>query len=68
MKENKAMCDDLEQAKLNRQRVKEGYGNAYYNQQRRAIEQTPADEPLPSTVATGELPYITNNHRQLRWT
>ena len=53
-----AMCEDLERAKLNRERVKQGYGNVFYAQQARAIAQWQWGETPPDSIIFGELPFV----------
>lgn len=49
---------ELEKAKCNRERVKQGYGNQFYAQQAAAIAQWQFGEPKPESVILGELPII----------
>ena len=51
------MCEDPELAQLNRDRIKQGETNQYYNQQAHAVAQWQLGEPAPGGVVLGELPY-----------
>lgn len=53
-----AMCDDLDAAQRNRERVKQGYGNRFYNEQAHAVAQWALGDKKPESVILGELPYI----------
>lgn len=55
---NKAMCENEELACLNRERVKEGYGNQFYAQQANAVAQWQPGEKAPDSIVLGKLPYI----------
>jgi len=54
---NRAMCDDLENARLNRERIARGETNQFYDQQSHAIAQWQPGTPVPDSVVLGELPY-----------
>ncbi len=49
---------ELEQARLNRERVKQGIGNQFYQEQANAVAQWGFGEPKPESVIVGELPYV----------
>lgn len=51
------MCDDQDKARLNRERVKQGVGNDYYDQQARCLAQWTEDKP-PENLVLGELPVV----------
>ena len=53
-----AMCDDLDAARRNRERVEQGYGNAFYHEQAHAVAQWTPGEAKPESVILGELPYV----------
>lgn len=55
---NPLMCDNLEKARQNRERVASGQGNPYYDWQDQALRQIPFGQSLPDWVPTGELPTI----------
>ena len=57
--------DEREQAKLNRARIKEGYGNEFYDQQAHAVAQWGLGETKPREVIIGELPYVGNIGREV---
>ena len=57
-----AMCDDLDNAKANRARVKEGFGNAFYDQQANAVAQWQLGELPPESVVLGSLPEVSLKH------
>jgi len=52
------MCNDLDKAKRNRERVKQGYGNQFYNRQAYAVAQWQFGEFPPKSIILGELPYV----------
>ena len=51
------LCENTEHARLNRARVKEGYGNEFYQSQARSVAQWHLGEPPPEGVILGDLPY-----------
>jgi hypothetical protein len=55
---NPTMCADTTRAAQNRQRVVEGYGDAFYLKQAHAVAQWPLGEPKPSEVIIGDLPFV----------
>ena len=59
------MCDDLEQARLNRERDNT-QTNEFYAQQARAVAQWTMGEPKPESVILGELPYVGKIGREIR--
>ncbi len=50
--------DELETARLNRERVKSGETNAYYDQQRNIAEGWAYGTKPPEGLRLGELPYL----------
>jgi len=54
----KAMCGDLDNARLNRERIERGETNPYYAEQARAVAQWQFGAPAPESVVLGELPYV----------
>lgn len=56
------MCDDIEQARLNRERVARGDTNEFYNEQHQIIAHIPLFVPLPKKVITGKLPQVVLHH------
>lgn len=52
------MCDNLELAKRNRERVKSDYGGRFYAQQEHAVAQWGLGDKKPESVVLGELPYV----------
>jgi len=52
------MCDDLDAARRNRERVSQGYGNAFYYEQAHAVAQWSLEGEKPESVILGELPYV----------
>ena len=57
--------DDLERARLNRERVKEGYCNEYYDQQARICAQWHSGERPPCNLMLGNLPEVNLKQIQL---
>ena len=55
---NRVMCDDLENARLNRERIARGETNPYYAQQAHAVAQWQLSETPSESVVLGELPYV----------
>ena len=53
---NPLMCENPELAKLNRARVKEGFGNSFYNGQRRIAQGWVVGQPKPENLIVGDLP------------
>lgn len=58
------MCDDLAQAKHNRERVAQGCCNQFYAEQAHILAQWQPDDLPPEDLILGELPYI--NLKQIR--
>ena len=52
------MCENPEAAQKNRERVKTGYGNRYYEQQAHAVAQWGLEQSKPESVMLGELPVL----------
>ena len=52
-----AMCEDTNNAKLNRERIKQGATNQYYDEQAHAVAQWRPGELKPESVILGSLPY-----------
>ena len=63
MLENRTMCEDLVAAKTNRERVKQGYCNAFYAQQAHAVAQWQLGERPPESVILGSLPDVSKGIR-----
>jgi len=61
---SKAKCDDLEQARLNRERVKQGYGNEFYDNQSSCLAQWHLGDLPPKELILGSLPEV--NPKQIR--
>ncbi len=51
------MVDNLDNARDNRERVREGYCNQFYNEQARCLAQW-TDKKPPENLVLGELPYV----------
>jgi len=51
------MCDDLENARLNREHIKGGSTNDFYEEQRRSVAGWRVGEPCPKSIVLGELPF-----------
>jgi len=64
---NLTMCDDLTQARLNRERVKTKDDMAYYSAQAHAVAQWQWGEPCPPSIACGDLPYVGKATRYSRY-
>ena len=62
---NNPMCADLEQARLNRERVKEGYCNAFYDKQANILAQWSFGSKPPSSLILGGLPQVNPNQIRL---
>lgn len=61
------MCDDLDAAKRNRERIANGETNRFYNEQAHAIAQWSLDEVIPpESVILGELPYVGKVGREIK--
>lgn len=52
------MCDDLEKARKNRERIKSGYATAWWIELEQTIKATPIGANLPSSVPIGQLPQV----------
>lgn len=48
------MCDNLEAAKQNRERIKQGFGDEFYTEQERIIAHWTEGKPLPVGLVVGE--------------
>ena len=59
------MCDDLELARLNRERVAKGYCNHFYDEQAKALAQWEWGGKPPVGLILGELPYVGINQIRL---
>ena len=59
------MCDDLECARLNRERIKAGVTNRYYDEQAHILAQWQWCEPPPADLVLGELPIVDLKQIQL---
>ena len=55
---NDLMCDDLNNARLNRERIQRGDSNQYYLEQAHAVAQWHLGEPAPQGVVLGSLPFV----------
>ena len=60
------MVDDAQAAEENRERVRAGYGNAYYDQQAAAVAQWTVGKSKPDAVIIGELPYHSLRAKRIR--
>lgn len=59
---NPIMCDDLDKAKANRERIANGDNAHAYYVAELALMSTPFGEPLPASVPIGELPTAYRRH------
>ena len=55
---------ELDQARRNRERIKQGIGREFYDQQSRCVAQWESGELPPKGLILGELPYV--NRKQIR--
>lgn len=55
---SKAMCENTSDAEANRERVANGYGNAWHREQEAILEGVPIGETLPSSLRTYDLPMV----------
>ena len=62
---NNPMCNDLDNARLNRERIKRGVTNQYYDEQANILAQWLWCEPPPADLVIGELPVIDLKQIQL---
>ncbi len=58
------MCDNLDHARLNRKRIKQGETNQFYTEQAHAVAQWQLGETAPESVILGELPYVGKNKQR----
>lgn len=56
--QDKAMCDDKHQAKLNRERVDNDYCGSWWREQERICAGWETGELVPKSLALGNLPII----------
>ena len=52
------MCEDLDLARRNRERIESNGTNHYYEEQAHALAQWEWGEPPPESLVIGELPYV----------
>jgi len=55
---NNLMCDNLDNARLNRERIQRGDTDQYYTEQAHAVAQWSLGEIAPKGVVLGSLPFV----------